>query len=363
MTPPPDLLERCLSTIPASATYRPAAPRPRPDGASRKRLLWLGVAAAVPVITVLAVLPAKRWFDARNSVRSQNIEQKTEPKIVTPPRSLQLVPYARIEGWARTAGNGVINPPEYRVIIYDKNRGRSEWVTDSTYTTINDSAPFTLLQIKDKPDSKTYTSYYRSRKKCLVKTAKVTTQDGLDGYSWAYNIGMIGQSEGQVIMSRKAQVDTSQWDGKTVRRYTFNSITTAEQKMLRDPARLDAIVKKYADQAQKKLKADDTTPKEAEQTKKNLESMKRMLNSMKNESSPPMPKTRCEVYVDADSGRVVGARTWAFFKIFAQSDPNGVQVGESHFSYDPRLEDGKFFDVERIKRGAKIMPNKSKYLY
>lgn len=66
--PPADLLLRCLATIPQEATRKPAAPRLFPDAGSRRRLNWLTTAAAVPVITLLAVLPIKRLIEQQRSL-------------------------------------------------------------------------------------------------------------------------------------------------------------------------------------------------------------------------------------------------------------------------------------------------------
>ncbi len=63
--PPDDLLARCLATIPETATLKPVAPRLSPDAGSRRRLTWLVAAATVPVVTVLAILPAKIWSENR----------------------------------------------------------------------------------------------------------------------------------------------------------------------------------------------------------------------------------------------------------------------------------------------------------
>ena len=64
--PPADLLARCLETIPATA-IKSSVPRFYPDAGSRKRLAWLAAVAAVPVITMLAVLPAKHLIEQHHS--------------------------------------------------------------------------------------------------------------------------------------------------------------------------------------------------------------------------------------------------------------------------------------------------------
>ncbi|MBC8142839.1 MAG: hypothetical protein H7Y38_15550, partial [Armatimonadetes bacterium] len=104
--PPPDFLQSCLSTIPDAATYRTPAPRPFPDAASRKRLAWLSVAAAVPIVTVLAVLPAKLLREMKQNVPSQPLE------------------YVRIHTTLSTMReDGRLKDEVVKVTIMDTNRG------------------------------------------------------------------------------------------------------------------------------------------------------------------------------------------------------------------------------------------------
>lgn len=72
--PPADLLARCLDTIPQSATQKINVPRPSPDAGSRKRLAWLTVAATVPVLTVLAILPTRLWQQTHQRVTADTLE-------------------------------------------------------------------------------------------------------------------------------------------------------------------------------------------------------------------------------------------------------------------------------------------------
>ncbi len=149
--PPSDLLSRCLSTIPDTATYRTPAPRPLPDAASRKRLAWLTVAAAVPVITVLAVLPAKLWL-SYNSVSSRKKSEILQ--------KLNATKYVRIHQWRRIEEQNALSQPDYRVLIYDAKRGKTEWQTDATYITSKvpaDTTPFALID-QNSDDGKHYTT-------------------------------------------------------------------------------------------------------------------------------------------------------------------------------------------------------------
>ena len=128
VSPPPDFLERCLSTVPADATYRTnAAPRPRPDPASRKRLTWLVVAAAVPVITVLAVLPAKRWREARQNANGNAVNylrMELSSQVITPN------PKRTKAGW------DIISPKMYRLIVMKSGSGYFSADTKSDFKTL-----------------------------------------------------------------------------------------------------------------------------------------------------------------------------------------------------------------------------------
>ena len=66
---PDDLLARCLATIPATATVKPSAPRLSVGDGSRKRLAWLSLAATVPVVTMLAILPANRLLEKSHALQ------------------------------------------------------------------------------------------------------------------------------------------------------------------------------------------------------------------------------------------------------------------------------------------------------
>lgn len=324
--PPANLLARCLDTIPQAATQKINVPRPSPDAGSRKRLAWLTVAAAIPVVTVLAVLPVKHRMNmSRTPPRSA--QTSPQPNHAVSGES-GVVPYVRIEGWERTAGKGKINPPEHRLTIYDARRGKCEWTTDSTYREINPDSPLALLLARH---GKTYTSHYRSYKKCLVKEGVVSLKSGLDGYAWAYNYRFIGRTTGYGLTPKELPSDTTEWEGKAVLRYHYRSLTLAEwQARWRSP-RSVALRKKLG--VSESISASD-------------------LQTLKG-----IPGSRTEVYVDPATGRVVGSRAWAYFR----SDPEGLLMEEKSYRYEPLPDEDRFFDVDRIKRGAVIKPNRSNY--
>ncbi len=117
-------------------------------------------------------------------------------------------------------------------------------------------------------------------------------------------------------------VDVAEWKGEIVTRHTFRSRTKEELRRIEQSLRVLALRKKLGT-SQTQLPAE--------------------LNA---------PPCRCGVYTDPSTGRVLGSRTWAYFTKFAASDPDGVQMNESAYYYDPRPDDSQFFDVERIQRGT-----------
>ena len=162
---PTDLLRRCLSTIPATATAKPSAPRLLLGDGSRKRLAWLSVAAAVPVVTVLAVLPVRRWVAARSM--SQNDVTETTPESIS---------YVRVESWRtiasanpkRTkAGWDIISPRMYTVTVLDRAKGIFEMRTTNDYRTPSKDFDSQSLRL---PDGSTY---HRMANKIHTKESKI----------------------------------------------------------------------------------------------------------------------------------------------------------------------------------------------
>lgn len=64
--PPRNLLTRCLETIPRDTTQVLMRPRLSLELPSRTRLRWLALAAAIPAITVLAIVPIHKYFAVRS---------------------------------------------------------------------------------------------------------------------------------------------------------------------------------------------------------------------------------------------------------------------------------------------------------
>lgn len=122
--PPDDLLARCLATIPQTATRKPTPVRLFPDAGSRKRLAWLTVAAAIPVVTVLAVLPVKHWYDNK---KSGTIEALAEAKTGMVSFCSSITTYREKNPYSRDASEWYTN----RAIVVQR-----VWQSDKGYYAI-----------------------------------------------------------------------------------------------------------------------------------------------------------------------------------------------------------------------------------
>lgn len=118
--PPDDLLARCLATIPHTATRKPVPVRLFPDAGSRKRLAWLTVAAAVPVVTVLAVLPMKHWNDNKNS---GTIEALAETKTGTVSFCSSIKTYREKNRYSRNASEWYTDRAIVVQKVWQKDKG------------------------------------------------------------------------------------------------------------------------------------------------------------------------------------------------------------------------------------------------
>lgn len=116
---PNGLLERCLETIPVTTVSRQRVARPNLDDRSRKRLVWLSAVAAIPVLTVLALLPLRNW---NHDYRSR---AETNPFVF--PGSVEKLSYVRKESIGtmsfRWAGKNSIVPNQRLLEIVDRKRG------------------------------------------------------------------------------------------------------------------------------------------------------------------------------------------------------------------------------------------------
>ncbi|RYZ78905.1 MAG: hypothetical protein EOP06_28185 [Proteobacteria bacterium] len=141
---PEGLLERCLSTIPDAATYRPATPRLSPDAGSRARLRWLSVAAAIPIVTAVVALPMRHWLNTRNSISRSDIATSFAITDL-----MKKQDYIRRTSWDQLAspnkqaqyGWKFISHKFYRVYILDRTKGIFTAETDSSFKKILEGTP------------------------------------------------------------------------------------------------------------------------------------------------------------------------------------------------------------------------------
>ncbi|MBC8138609.1 MAG: hypothetical protein H8F28_22240, partial [Fibrella sp.] len=227
--PPDDLLARCLDTIPAATTIEAntdsvsgesgnRTSRLSLDTASRRRLLWLGGAAAVPVLSLLFILPIHRMNNSETSLKQD---------VLSPSKNAS-VPYVRIHKWERQMMRDGLTTPDYRVVIYDGKRGRSEWQTDDHYQTIKTPTDRTPSASIHANNGLYYTEYHRAGRYCSIKKRKRTTRDGLSGYDWARNPRALASYHPG---GRLVKTETVLWQGKNVERQEYTGITDEHQAM------------------------------------------------------------------------------------------------------------------------------------
>ncbi len=305
--PPTDLLTRCLETIPALATAKPAAPRLFLDAGSQRRLGWLSLAAAVPVLTVLAILPTAKWLASLSHDKTTKKATATEP-----------VPYIRIHKWERQLMRNGLTEPDYRVVIYDQKQGRSEWQTDSLYQTIKtptNDTPFALIRLNN---GSFYTEYWRAGRYCSIKKKKRTTRDGLSGYDWARNPK---QLVSYFPAGKLANTEIVRWEGRKVEKQNYVSI-----------------------------------PDE------NMAKLVQKMNSPRRDPSYriEIPEWHSEVEVDPATGLVQRIRKWQSFPSTVKQYPDGILMEEQRFYYQPRSSDADYFDTKRITTGVKLLYGTSK---
>jgi len=119
---PNGLLERCLETIPATTVVRQRPQRPYLDNRSRWLLTGLSLTAAIPVITVLAILPLRNRNNTYHSQQIQNLSTSIQFE--------KKLNYVRVESWRRelllpqSVSNILPFTSEQRLLeIMDRKRG------------------------------------------------------------------------------------------------------------------------------------------------------------------------------------------------------------------------------------------------
>ncbi|MBC7807836.1 MAG: hypothetical protein H7145_17015 [Akkermansiaceae bacterium] len=361
--PPADLLARCLATIPQSATTQTSMPRLFPDAGSRKRLAWLTIAAAVPVVTVLGVLPVKQWLDSEHHEKSAQ-EQ-------TFPAKNETVPYVRIHRWQRQMMRNGLTAPDHRVLIYDREKGRSEWQTDDRYQRIKtptDKTPFALIRANN---GASYTEYWRAGKYCSIKQRKRTKRDGLFGFDWVYDPqSLASYYPGGKLLKQENVL----WEGRSAERQEYTGIpdqnpakTLRMASDWREIRRLELMVDIERVKRQQTGKSGEATPrdgdaKRSQTLEKRREYLEQQLLAMQRKIRyrTELPEWRSEVYVDKATGMVRCVRKWQMFRSTNQQYPDGILVEEQRLYYRQRPADADHFDIKRITTGVKLLYGTSK---
>lgn len=323
--PPADLLARCLETIPATATTA-RGQRFIPDRASRARLRWLSVAAAVPACALLVVLPVRKWLSSKQEATVQTVEtplQNQTDRRHQKNHGAPPVPYVRVHSFhQQRMQNGQTTPPDYRVFIYDKNRGKCEWQTDARYETIktpDDNTPFAEITV---PHGKGYYAYWRAGKFCEIKPVADTAGTGPSDHYAARNPRWLAafapETASDKIVETKARIT---WEGRSVNKYTYRLVmdyTMLERKM-------DLLFRK----SKHKLRYTSW----------------RMM----------YPEWHSEAYVDPQTKLVQLIRIWTVYYSLKNQYPDGVLTEEKRFYYSPRASDSDYFDLHRITANVKMI--------
>ena len=147
--PPANLLRRCLATIPESAVRRPERARLSLELPSRSRLKWLSMTAAIPIVTVLAIVPAQHYLNARPRAKQEAIEssRKTTAGVGTI-RGFQAVSDFATERSYRTRSRWA-GPWKHSIDVWDSKRGHYSGTCDQKDASTDDLRRQSKLETPD----------------------------------------------------------------------------------------------------------------------------------------------------------------------------------------------------------------------